>query len=228
MCFSLHNYFLCFLILSIRQEIGSLEEVVMFQNGINADGISALASAFSHNKGLRVRVTSSFPVCLYWTYSDCCVLSAAVCVPKDVCCSCLVSRFLILTIIRLQRQVVKPWLRYVLLTVWCPMTTCDVVHRFMLTSTEVGWPFLMFFISYFFSFFLFVFSFYLQVLPSLENLCTVNFDDCLVRSEGFVAIADAFKNGCQKLKVGHHLNFFWDFVGLEAVPNHLADESQTR
>ncbi|MFH4982949.1 hypothetical protein AB6A40_009658 [Gnathostoma spinigerum] len=36
------------------EEIGSLEEVVMHQNGIKAEGIEALAKSFARNKNLRV------------------------------------------------------------------------------------------------------------------------------------------------------------------------------
>ena len=265
MCFSLHNSFLCFLILSIHQEIGSLEEVVMFQNGINADGISALASAFSHNKGLRVRaylciVFSSLSLLnLLWLLcSFCCCLCTQGCLfflsclqvldlndntftatggqaMAKVCIAyCVVSD----DNLRFGASLHGPWQP----AMWCiaswSMTTCDVVHRFMVHDNlrfgaslhgrwqpamwciaswtcfvlTINWSWMTFsYVFHFFLSFFFFFLFCLQVLPSLENLCTVNFDDCLVRSEGFVAMADAFKNGCQKLKVGHHLNFFLRF-----------------
>jgi Ran GTPase-activating protein 1 len=41
----------------------------------------------------------------------------------------------------------------------------------------------------------------LQVLPKLQNLEVINFGDCLVRTEGAVALSDALKEGHQKLKV---------------------------
>lgn len=41
----------------------------------------------------------------------------------------------------------------------------------------------------------------MQVLTSLPNLHTINFDDCLVRSEGLTAMAEAFSRACPKLKV---------------------------
>ena len=40
-------------------ELGSLREVVMPQNGISKEGISALATAFAKNTGLRVSVPLS-------------------------------------------------------------------------------------------------------------------------------------------------------------------------
>lgn len=41
----------------------------------------------------------------------------------------------------------------------------------------------------------------LQTLKSLRQIEVINFGDCLVRSKGAVAIADAVKEGLHKLKV---------------------------
>jgi Ran GTPase-activating protein 1 len=38
----------------VLQALGSLEEVTMPQNGIYAEGVTALAEAFAENKNLRV------------------------------------------------------------------------------------------------------------------------------------------------------------------------------
>ncbi len=40
-----------------------------------------------------------------------------------------------------------------------------------------------------------------EVLPSLPKLRVINFGDCLVRSDGAYAIADAIKDGHQQLEV---------------------------
>lgn len=41
----------------------------------------------------------------------------------------------------------------------------------------------------------------LQTLKALRQIEVINFGDCLVRSKGAVAIADAVKEGLHKLKV---------------------------
>lgn len=40
-----------------------------------------------------------------------------------------------------------------------------------------------------------------EVLPSLQQLRVINFGDCLVRSDGARAIADAIKDGHKLLEV---------------------------
>ena len=42
-----------------------------------------------------------------------------------------------------------------------------------------------------------------DVIPSLQELEVINFGECLVRSEGAVAIAQAIKDGHQMLRVSH-------------------------
>lgn len=44
-----------------------------------------------------------------------------------------------------------------------------------------------------------------QVLPKLQNLEVINCGDCLVRTEGAIAISEALKEGHQKLKVIVHV-----------------------
>lgn len=44
-----------------------------------------------------------------------------------------------------------------------------------------------------------------QVLPKLQNLEVINYGDCLVRTEGAIAITEALKEGHQKLKVIVHV-----------------------
>lgn len=44
-----------------------------------------------------------------------------------------------------------------------------------------------------------------QVLPKLQNLEVINYGDCLVRTEGAIAITEALKEGYQKLKVIVHI-----------------------
>lgn len=44
-----------------------------------------------------------------------------------------------------------------------------------------------------------------QVLPKLQNLEVINYGDCLVRTEGAIAITEALKERHQKLKVIVHV-----------------------
>ena len=41
-----------------------------------------------------------------------------------------------------------------------------------------------------------------EVLPDLQDLRVINFGDCLVRSDGARAIAEAIKDGHRQLEVG--------------------------
>ena len=41
-----------------------------------------------------------------------------------------------------------------------------------------------------------------EVLPDLQDLKVINFGDCLVRSDGARAIAEAIKDGHRQLEVG--------------------------
>ncbi len=45
-----------------------------------------------------------------------------------------------------------------------------------------------------------------EVLPSLQELRVINFGDCLVKSEGARAIADAIKDGHELLQVGTYIS----------------------
>lgn len=47
-----------------------------------------------------------------------------------------------------------------------------------------------------------------QVLPKLQNLEVINYGDCLVRTEGAIAITEALKEGHLKLKVIGHTKVF--------------------
>ena len=50
-----------------------------------------------------------------------------------------------------------------------------------------------------------------EVLPDLQDLKVINFGDCLVRSDGARAIAEAIKDGHRQLEVGCVMCIVYDY-----------------
>lgn len=172
--------------------MGSLEEVHMPQNGINHPGVTALASAIQHNPDLRILNLNDNTFTKKGALAMAQVgplISIPWCLSHlNLCCWCCISAHFL-----------QMW--------WILSQAICFLFWFCLVKQHV------LFMTFFNIFFFLMFAVcVLQALRHLRNVQVINFGDCLVRSEGAIALSAVLREGLPILKVSLHEKFISVYV----------------